>query len=622
MDTRSPSPGSDIDFTLDPAALAERRAASARRQNTVQIPALRMAGFAILCAIAAHQDLRDGGPFPSAALGALIAFNLGYAALAWLALRRGYRPDAKLDLSLVLMHLDVGIWLVNLHYLEASSLFFAYFLLVRVVDQVGFGFRRALYFAHVVSLAYLGYGVGSALVEPGVATLAERLGMAAILYLLGWYFAATGLVTERLRNRNRQAIRAARVLVERLEQKAAALEAQKLELDAARRQAEQASRAKSEFLAVTSHEIRTPMNGILGAVDLLVGTALTPAQQRYVRVAHDSAAALLRLIDDVLDVSRIEAGKFTLTPAVVDLRALIAEALELAAVVVRDKPVRIVSEVSPRLDGPVVADPLRLRQLIVNLLHNAAKFTERGTIELTASVRGETGATLQVRLSVRDTGVGIAPEQLASIFEPFTQADASSTRRHGGSGLGLAIVAELVALMQGQVRVESRPGAGSHFWVDLPLQRAPEPEAPPAPAAGGDDDDETPVSVLVAEDNPVNQLVVVEMLKALGCVVDVVDDGHAAQRAVLQRRYAIIFMDCHMPRVDGFEATRMIRERERRSGGHVVIVALTADSLATDRERCLAAGMDDFLTKPASSSQLSATIERWTGRRTHPATQW
>jgi signal transduction histidine kinase/ActR/RegA family two-component response regulator len=620
MDTRSPSPGSDIDFTLDPAALAERRAASARRLNTVQIPALRMAGFAILCAIAIHQDLHDGGAFPSAALGALIAFNLGYAAVAWLALRHGYRPGARVDLSLVLMHLDVAVWLVNLHHLETTSLFFAYFLLVRVVDQIGFGFRRALYFAHVVSLAYLGYGSWSAFAEPGVATFADRLGIAAILYLLGWYFAATGLVTERLRNRRRQAIRAARVLVEHLEQKAAALESQKGELDAARRQAEQASRAKSEFLAVTSHEIRTPMNGILGAVDLLAGTALTPTQQRYVRVAHDSAAALLRLIDDVLDVSRIEAGKFTLTPAVVDLRALIAEALDLVEVTVRDKPVRIVSEVSPRLDGPVIADPLRLRQLIVNLLHNGAKFTERGTVALTASVLGESGATLQVRLSVSDTGVGIAPEQLASIFEPFTQGDASSTRRHGGSGLGLAIVAELVTLMQGQVHVESRPGIGSHFWVDLPLQRAPEHAATPVAAA--DDDDETPVSVLVAEDNPVNQLVVVEMLKALGCAVDVVDDGHEALRAAQPGRYAIIFMDCHMPRVDGFEATRMIRERERRTGGHVVIVALTADSLATDRERCLAAGMNDFLTKPASSSQLSATIERWTGRRTNPATQW
>ena len=612
--------GPDVDFTLDPTVRAERRALSAHRLHTVQVPVLRAAGFVILCVIALAQEWRAGMLFPPPPLAALIGSNLAYAAVAWQLLRRGWRADARVDVSLLLFHLDLLVWLPNLHHLEAANLFFGFFLLVRVVDQVGFGFRRALYFAHAVALVYLLYGIASAALEPGRVALTDRLAIASILYLLGLYFAATGLVTERLRNRNREAIRAARALVERLEQKATALEQQKLELDAARREAEQASRAKSEFLAVTSHEIRTPMNGVLGATELLIGTPLSPDQQRYVRIAHQSATALLRLIDDVLDISRIEAGKFTLTPCEVDLRALVDEAVELVAVSVRDKPLVVSGDVSPRLAERVLADPLRLRQLIVNLLHNAGKFTEKGSVRLSVEVRSESGDVQQVRVSVRDTGVGIPPDQLESIFDAFTQVDSSSTRRHGGSGLGLAIVKELASLMQGRVGVESRLGDGSHFFADLPLRRAPgSATRPPAPQAV---DEDSPVSALVVDDDPVNQLVIFGMLKKLGCEVDVVDDGEAAHRAVAAGHYDIVFMDCHMPVMDGFEATRRIRAAERPGGDTPVIVALTADSLASDRQRCLDAGMNDFLTKPVSSSQLSATIERWTGRRTQPATQW
>jgi signal transduction histidine kinase/ActR/RegA family two-component response regulator len=614
--------GSDVDFTLDAAVLAERRAVGARRLHTVQVPTLRATGFVILCAIALAQELRAGVPFPSPQLVALVSLNLVYAAIAWQLLRRGWRADAHVDMSLLLFHVDLLVWLPNLHHLEAANLFFGYFLLVRVVDQVGFGFRRALYFAHAVALVYLLYGLASQVLEPGRVALTDRLAIAAILYLLGLYFAATGLVTERLRNRSRAAIRAARALVERLEQKATALEQQKLELDAARREAEQANRAKSEFLAVTSHEIRTPMNGVLGATELLIGTPLSHEQQRYVRIAHRSATALLRLIDDVLDMSRIEAGKFTLTLSEVDLGALVDEAVELVAVSMRDKALEVSGEVSPRLAERVMADPLRLRQLIVNLLHNAGKFTESGSVRLSVTVLAESGDVQQVRLSVHDTGVGIAPEQLESIFDAFTQVDSSSTRRHGGSGLGLAIVKELATLMQGQVGVESRLGAGSHFFADLPLRRAPGSVPQPPVVQPPDDDDDAQVSVLVVEDDPVNQLVLFGMLKKLGCEVDVVDDGDAAHRAVSAGHYDIVFMDCHMPVMDGFEATRRIRAAEQPGGHALVIVALTADSLASDRQRCLDVGMNDFLTKPVSSSQLSATIERWTGRRTQPATQW
>jgi signal transduction histidine kinase/CheY-like chemotaxis protein len=615
----------DTGFTLDESLLARRKAANARRLYTVQIPAIRAAGFVILCVIALLQGLRGTAPFPQAELLALLALNLAYATLAWLVLRLGHGRSRRLDLSLLLFHVDVLVWLPNLHFMEQGQLFFAYFLLVRVVDQAGNGFRRALYFNHVIVLAYLGYSVWVSLAEPGMARWTERLGIAAIMYLLGLYLASTGVVAERLRRRSRDAVRAARALVERLDQEARTLHAQAVELEAARRQAEQASLAKSQVLAVTSHEFRTPMNGILGAAELLMGTPLTPVQEHYVRTAHRSAHALLTLIDDVLDLSRIEAGKLTLRDDDVDLRALVDEVVDLVAVTAGDKPLVLSCTVTPPVPRRVRVDPSRLRQLLVNLLHNAVKFTDRGTVELAVSVRGGTPARPQLRFQVRDTGIGIADDQLNSIFDAFAQVDASSTRRHGGSGLGLAIVRDLARLMGGEVGVESRLGAGSTFWIDLPLVTAADPPAAAAAEASRGSDDAGAAQdavALLAEDDPVNRMVGQEMLKMLGCEVDVVDDGAAACAAVAARRYDIVFMDCHMPVMDGFEATRRIRQAEGGVGRRLPIVALTADALAGDRDRCLHAGMDDFLTKPASSGQLAAMIERWTGRRTLSPTQW
>jgi CheY-like chemotaxis protein len=275
---------------------------------------------------------------------------------------------------------------------------------------------------------------------------------------------------------------------------------------------------------------------------------------------------------------------------------------------------------------------MRLRQLVVNVLHNAIKFTDQGTVSMDVGVIEETPDGLDVRFSVHDTGIGIAEDKIDSIFGAFTQVDGSSTRRHGGSGLGLTLVQELASLMGGHVRVESRLHEGSHFWVDLPLKPVAEPASPaqasqpcePAPAAGapGADEADAPLSVLLVEDDRVNQMLVEELLKMLGCEVDVADDGDVGHRAAATRRYDIVFMDCHMPVMDGYEATRRIRDEESRAGTRTTIVALTADSLPSDRARCIESGMDDFLTKPVSSAQLSATIQRWTGRRTQPALQW
>ena len=595
-------------FTLDPQALRRGKAERARFVHAVQITLIRVAGFVILCGIAALHDLLSAQPFPGADLLRLWLLNLGYAGLSAAVLWFGYGRSGRIDLSLVFLHLDLAIWLATLRHVEDGQLLVALLLLIRVSDQVGFGVRRALYFTHVVVLVYIAYSAWLVLAVPEAAWLAERAVIAATLYLVGLYIAFTGRVTERLRERTRSAVHAARDLVEALAANTRTLEAQAVELEAARLEGERANAAKSKFLTMMSHEIRTPMNGVLGTAELLGHTSLDPAQRRLVETAQRSGGAMLALIDDLLDLARIEAGKSVLHEARFELRLLIDDVVSLLAPTAQAKSLALVCTLAPDLPQHARGDALRLRQVLINLLANAIKFTDHGRVELHADVLARQADTVRLRFEVRDTGPGIASGHHDAVFDAFMQADASTTRRHGGSGLGLAIVKQLVQLMGGKVGVASKPGEGAVFWFTLTLAAPSGPGQDKPSVALGETLAPLHARVLLAEDNPVNQLVLQRMLELLGCSVEVVEDGLAACEAVAGECFDLVLMDLHMPRLDGFEATRRIRASADAASRDVPIVALSAAALPEDREQCALAGMNDFISKPVNLARLRSCI--------------
>ncbi|MFC5300855.1 ATP-binding protein [Azospira restricta] len=405
-------------------------------------------------------------------------------------------------------------------------------------------------------------------------------------------------------------------VVRRITDEAAAHEA---ELRQAKEVAEEGTRAKSAFLANMSHEIRTPMNAIIGMSHLALQTPLDAAQRNYIEKVHGAAENLLAIINDILDFSKIEAGKLDIERVAFDPRALAADLADFFAAVAADKGLHFRIDPAAGLPPALWGDPLRLRQVMLNLVGNALKFTPRGEVVASfAPLAGATDGRIRLRFTVRDTGIGIAPDAQAKLFQSFVQADGSTTRLYGGTGLGLAISRRLVELMGGEIGVVSTPGAGSTFWFELACDIAPA-SALPAPAARAGIAIAGSLAgcrVLLVDDNPLNQEVAEHFLRKAGIEPTLATNGIEALAALERQRFDIVLMDCQMPVMDGYEATRRIRADARFD--RLPVIAMTANALIGDRERSLAAGMNDHLTKPLQADVLYPTLLHWLVGSTDP----
>jgi signal transduction histidine kinase len=381
--------------------------------------------------------------------------------------------------------------------------------------------------------------------------------------------------------------------------------------------AEAANIAKSEFLANMSHELRTPMNGLIGFTSLLLETELSDEQRKYAEMQRICGDKLIMLIDDILDFSQIEAGKLDMEMRDFDLGKTIKDCGVLLSLKAAEVRLKLICRIDPEVPTLLKGDAERLEQIIHNLAGNAIKFTSAGEIVISAALVSDKGETVTIRFSVSDTGIGIPQEKFTEIFKPFTQADGSTTRKFGGTGLGLSICKNLVELMGGEIGVESEVGKGSTFWFTVQLgkqvETAPTSPLPASPRCGEEQVISTSQPhILLAEDDPINQRVALTLLNKLGCTVVVVANGREAVRALELAIYDLVLMDCQMPEMDGFEATAMIRDRHSKVVNHdVTIIAMTANAMAKDREKCRAAGMNDFLAKPVNHSELAEMVKRW-----------
>lgn len=385
------------------------------------------------------------------------------------------------------------------------------------------------------------------------------------------------------------------------------------DLKIAKEMAEAASKTKSEFLANMSHEIRTPMNGVLGTLQLLKDTKLSDGQKEYVSIAYNSGESLLAILNDILDFSKIEAGKLSLEFIPFNVKNLIKELVILLHGKAEERNVKLISDIDDSVAESLKGDPVRIRQILTNLMTNAIKFTENGIVKVKLSAIENNEASTRVKFEVIDEGIGIPEDAQRKLFNSFTQADGSTTRKYGGTGLGLAIVRQLVTMMHGRLGVKSKQGEGSCFWVELAFEIIDLKDNGQQLSAEPQSKGEIEGRVLLVEDNVINQTVAKKMLEKIGIDYELASNGQeAVDRLADGHNFKLILMDCQMPIMDGYEATAEIRKREKDAGSdRLKVIAMTANAMEGDKEQCLVAGMDDYIAKPVKLPDLKAMLYKW-----------